>query len=125
MSDDEDDENPSPDELERRRDWFQRYCRQLDEGSVVRGPEPGRRFACPCCRCLTLTERGGFQICPVCRWEDDGQDDHDADVVRGGPNGELSLERARANYAAFGACDDDARERARPPRPDERVHGRS
>jgi hypothetical protein len=27
---------------------------------------------------------------PVCFWEDDGQDDHDADLVRGGPNGALS-----------------------------------
>lgn len=52
---------------------------------------------------LTLDERGGFEICPVCFWEDDGQDDHDADVVRGGPNAELSLTEARENYAQFGA----------------------
>jgi hypothetical protein len=45
---------------------------------------------CPCCLCRTLRERGGFGICPVCFWEDDGQDDHDADEVRGGPNGSLS-----------------------------------
>ncbi len=30
------------------------------------------------------------------KWEDDGQDGHDADVVRGGPNGRLSLIVARA-----------------------------
>ncbi|MEW9527386.1 hypothetical protein [Microbispora sp. NPDC049125] len=28
---------------------------------------------------------------PVCFWEDDGQDDHDADEVHGGPDFELSL----------------------------------
>ena len=63
------------------------------------------RLACPCCGYLTLGERGGFKICSVCFWEDDGQDDHDADVVRGGPNGSLSLTAARANFRAFSACD--------------------
>jgi hypothetical protein len=43
---------------------------------------------------LTLNERGGWEICAVCFWEDDGQDDHDADNVRGGPNGALSLTQA-------------------------------
>jgi hypothetical protein len=46
-----------------------------------------------------------FEICPVCFWEDDGQDDHDADVVRGGPNRSLSLRDARGNYAECGAAD--------------------
>ena len=49
-------------------------------------------------RSLTLSERGGFEICSVCWWEDDGQDDADADVVRGGPNGDLSLTQARKNF---------------------------
>lgn len=60
--------------------------------------------ACPCCGYRTLTDRGGFEICPVCYWEDDGQDDADADVVRGGPNGRLSLTEARGNYRLYGAC---------------------
>ena len=53
---------------------------------------------CPCCFNLTLDVRAGFEICPMCGWEDDGQDDHDADVVRGGPNGRLSLTEARRLY---------------------------
>ena len=113
-----DNEKPSPEELARRRQWFEGYVRQLEE-SVVLPAEPGRRFRCPCCRCLTLDERGGFAICPVCFWEDDGQDDADASVVRGGPNGVLSLEQARTNYAALGACDERCRQHVRPPRPDE------
>ncbi len=56
-------------------------------------------FACPCCGHLTLPDRGGFEICEICRWQDDGQDDHDADVVRGGPNGSLSLTQARENFS--------------------------
>jgi hypothetical protein len=43
-------------------------------------------IACPCCGRATLTARGTYQICPVCFWEDDGQDTADADVMRGGPN---------------------------------------
>ncbi len=43
------------------------------------------------------------QICPVCYWQDDGQDDHDAEVIRGGPNRELSLAQARHNFAMLGA----------------------
>jgi hypothetical protein len=58
---------------------------------------------CPCCGLKTLRERGGFEICPVCFWEDDGQDDENADEVLGGPNGEISLTQGRANYREFGA----------------------
>ena len=55
--------------------------------------------ACPCCKQLTLSERGGYEICPTCGWEDDGQDDADADVDRGGPNA-TSLTAARNQWAA-------------------------
>lgn len=30
---------------------------------------------CPCCDHLTLSERGGYEICPICFWEDDGTND--------------------------------------------------
>jgi hypothetical protein len=55
----------------------------------------GALVTCPCCRHRTLEERAGFEICVECGWEDDGQDDADADIVRGGPNGQLSLSMAR------------------------------
>ena len=84
--------------------WADDYADRLDRLSVVRGPEDGP-YPCPCCGHVTLPERGGFDICPVCFWEDDGQDEADADVVRGGPNGMLSLTAARANYAAIGAAE--------------------
>jgi hypothetical protein len=83
---------------------------------VVRGREDGP-YACPCCRHVTLGERGGFEICLICFWEDDGQDDPDADVVLGGPNGQLSLTTARHNFAAFGACDERCQQFVRPPLP--------
>lgn len=34
----------------------------------------------------------------MCNWEDDGQGDEDADIVRGGPNGDYSLSEARVNF---------------------------
>jgi hypothetical protein len=85
---------------------------------VQRDPEGGL-VACPCCACRTLPTRGDYELCPVCFWEDDGQDDDDADVVRGGPNGLLSLTQARANYAAFGACDRPFLQKVRSPKPEE------
>jgi ferredoxin-thioredoxin reductase catalytic subunit len=30
---------------------------------------------CPCCKYKTITERGDYEICPVCDWEDDGSED--------------------------------------------------
>jgi Cysteine-rich CPCC len=77
------------------------------------------RIVCPCCFHLTLNERGGFEICPVCYWEDDGQDDHNADIVRGGPNGELSLAQARLNFRKFGAYELACVPSVRAPRSDE------
>jgi len=62
----------------------------------------GGPYTCPCCGHPTLPERGVFEICAECGWEDDGQDDHDADGVRGGPNGPLSLTEARQAYLQVG-----------------------
>jgi hypothetical protein len=102
-----------------RRRWFEGYSGALQWHPVVATRAAGP-FRCPCCRCLTLAERGGHEICHVCFWEDDGQDDSDADVVRGGPNYELSLAQARANYAHIGACEEKALPHVRAPRPEER-----
>ena len=53
---------------------------------------------CPCCRYPTLGERGVYDICPLCNWEDDGQDDPHAKEVWGGPNLDYSLADARRNF---------------------------
>lgn len=110
---------PSPDELERREKWFNWYVNQFPNHSVKLPQSDAGPHRCPCCRCKTLDERGGYDICPICFWEDDGQDEHDADVIRGGPNGCLSLTNARVNYRKFGACEERHVGNVRRPRPDE------
>jgi hypothetical protein len=63
------------------------------------------RFRCPCCGYKTLNAPGALGLCPVCWWEDDGQDDEDAEEVRFTVNGQLSLREARVHFAACGASD--------------------
>jgi len=43
-------------------------------------------------------------LCPVCWWEDDGQEDADASDVRLTVNGQLSLAEAREYYLICGAA---------------------
>lgn len=82
---------------------------------------PKPRHPCPCCGFLTLLDPSGFEICPVCYWEDDGQGEADADDVRGGPNGILSLTEAKTNFAKYGASDPKFRSHVRPAKPDELI----
>jgi hypothetical protein len=72
--------------------------------------EDAGRVTCPCCGYPTIAERGTFEICSLCAWEDDGQDDPahrpaasppvDPDTVAGGANHDYSLTEARRNFAA-------------------------
>lgn len=59
-----------------------------------------KREKCPCCKYPTLNTRGNYEICLLCDWEDDNQDDPQAAEVWGGPNGDYSLEEARQNLKA-------------------------
>ncbi len=82
------------------------------EGSLDEG------LACPCCGHPTLRERGGYEICVVCGWEEDGQGDDDAGEVRGGPNGDYSLTEARRKFKANATMyrPGDPKSDRRPPR---------
>ena len=54
------------------------------------------KVTCPGCGYPTLQEKGAYEICKVCNWEDDGQDDENADeILSGGPNGNISLTQNR------------------------------
>src|ERR1700722_2707377 len=88
-------------------------------------PAPVKACWCPCCGYKTLVGRGHYEICSVCFWEDDGQDDADADVIRGGPNNVLRLTVARQNFLEFGACEQAMLEHVRPPLESELVGAKS
>ena len=62
------------------------------------------RYRCPCCGYKTLETAGAMALCPVCWWEDDGQEDEDAGEVRLTVNGQLSLNEAREHFARCGAA---------------------
>ena len=106
-------DTPTPEELARRAARFDEYTARINSQPT------DLPLRCPCCGYKTLEVRRNFDICSVCYWEDDGQDDYDAEVVRGGPNGCLSLQEARSNYARFGACELSMVENVRPPLPGE------
>lgn len=62
------------------------------------------REQCPCCDYISLPERGNYLICPICFWEDDGQDIDELDVSSG-PNHGITLRQGRTNFVEFGACE--------------------
>lgn len=74
---------------------------------------------CPCCGYLTKDEPWDFEICPVCFWQDDGQNDTNADESWGGANGSLSLAAARESFRRIGASSTRDLRYVRQPRPHE------
>lgn len=62
------------------------------------------QFRCPCCGYKTLDTPAALALCPVCWWEDDGQEDSDAAEVRLTVNGTLSLQEAREHFMRCGAA---------------------
>jgi len=69
--------------FERRR-IFDRY---LKENAIP-------ILTCSCCGFPTLLNPRGYEICSICSWQDDYQDDNNADEIWGGPN-HLSLTESR------------------------------
>lgn len=95
---------------------------QPGDGAIAQTPDrprPQEKFSCPCCRYLTLEVQspGSYEICPVCYWEDDPvqfqnpEHDHGANRV--------SLDQARKNFLAFGACEQKYAKAVRPPTAEE------
>jgi hypothetical protein len=75
-------------------------------------------YPCPCCAYFTLNKHSPHRVCAVCLWEDEGQSDHDAHLIRDGSNG-VSLTQARFNFLALGAYNELSIPFARRPKPDE------
>lgn len=102
---------------ERREKFY--HTERMNRRSVVAKLQGGMKYRCPCCGYKTLNVRGGYEICEVCFWEDDGQDDVDANTDRLlGPN-HMSLARGKENYLKFGATQKRAVAFVRPLLPEE------
>jgi rubredoxin len=78
-----------------------------------------QKYPCPCCGYYTLPKEppGTYDICQVCRWEDDPVQ-FKRPTLRGGAN-RPSLEEARQNFRFHGWASEHLKEYARPPRSDE------
>lgn len=72
--------------------------RQLFESFIKDSKLIEKSFTCPSCGFPTLTERHSWEICSICNWEDDGQDDANANEIFGGPNGGMSLTESRIEF---------------------------
>ena len=74
-----------------------------------------QKFPCACCRYLTRSsgEPGTFEICPICYWEEDRLQEEQP-TLSGGSN-QVSLEKGRTNFLAFGACEQSFQEFCRGP----------
>lgn len=62
----------------------------------------GNLHTCPCCGYKTLNDRNSWEICRVCKWEDDEVQFLDPDLG-GGANDE-SLREAQRNFKEIGIC---------------------
>jgi hypothetical protein len=83
--------------------WLQTKLIDTESAVEVIG-QPEKMLDCRCCGYLAIRERGQYEVCPVCFWEDDGSQDTDR---ASGPN-HMTLGEAKANFASIGACSKDA-----------------
>lgn len=77
------------------------------------------KYACPCCEYLTFDNipDGSYDICPVCFWEDDAQQNQNPEL-KGGAN-TVSLKEAKKNFRKFNACEERFTKYVRKPLQDE------
>ena len=78
-------------------------CEKLNIEKII--GEPIKLESCPCCGYRTIGARGNYDICKVCWWEDDGQDNQHPERIIGGPNYGTSLAMGRYNYLMYGLYD--------------------
>lgn len=89
----------------KRKSAANKRRKRADDVKWYEPADPTPRHVCPCCDNVTLPERGNYLICPVCYWEDDGQN-LDAIDETSLPNHGITLRTGRANFEKFGACEE-------------------
>jgi hypothetical protein len=81
--------------------YIEEDLRSLYNHDICIEGEPQVYEPCPCCNYRTLPERAGYDICPNCYWEDDGNDD----PAQYSSVNHLTLQQGRDNFNALGASD--------------------
>lgn len=87
--------------LHKRRQFFANNFAAIEIAHSNPNNDEQLKNSCPSCGYLTLGSRWSWEICTICFWEDDGQDDAEAEEVWGGPNGIDSLAQYRMQTAKF------------------------
>ncbi|MFN8817441.1 MAG: CPCC family cysteine-rich protein [bacterium] len=59
-------------------------------------PHSDKLLPCPCCGSKSISSAGGYEICPVCGWEDDPTQAAEPEY-KGGANRD-SLNEARSKW---------------------------
>lgn len=82
--------------------WLETRLAALGHPEKVLG-DLEEMVCCRCCGYRSLRERGNYEICPVCFWEDDGVRSPDE---FSGPN-HMTLGKGQENFSRLGACRED------------------
>lgn len=75
------------------KEWF--LCEKMNNKS-------NSYIQCYCCGYFTIKERGNYEICSVCFWEDDGGNKGRTKTYSG--VNYMTLEVGRMNFIKIGAC---------------------
>ncbi|PTM54780.1 CPCC family cysteine-rich protein [Desmospora activa] len=77
-----------------KNEYLSNQITQIQRNDITVDGEEEKLMACPCFEYENLSERDQYEICPVCFWEDDGNDD----TTRYSPPNHLTLAEARENF---------------------------
>lgn len=72
----------------------------LNHSVRVEGDE-AKKYPCPCCGKMTLGNRGEYDICSLCGWEDDGIEEGN----RYSTSNHMTLIQGQTNFLLYGKCD--------------------
>ena len=87
-----------------KNDYLSKIVSKIEGENIFVEGEQENLFACPCCQYQTLKERGRYIICPVCFWEDDGNND----LTRYSSPNRMTLAEGRAKYIKYGVVTESA-----------------
>jgi hypothetical protein len=82
-------------------EYIEEDLKELYHHDITILGEPLIYEPCPCCGYRTVEERGAYDVCPNCYWEDDGNEDP---AAYSSVNHQ-TLQQGRDHYHEFGASD--------------------